>query len=115
METIYYHLNTRRVKISGGPDLITFSRCHTEPVPKGGGQLLDFERSKLRLERKTLLKGTLESEPYLYEAEDNSPTETAQPTAEPKSGKLFLGLDLLASGAVLAVCGVIIHAFTAIL
>ena len=114
METIYYHLNTRRVKISGGPDLMTFSRPHAEPIPEGGGQLLDFERSKLRLERKMLLNDALESEPYLYEAEDNSPTETVPPTADPKSGKLFLGLELLSTGAVLAVCGVIIHAFTAI-
>lgn len=113
METIYYQLNARRVKISGGPDRMTFSRPHAVPVPEGGGQLLDFERGKLRVERKALLKNALRAEPPL--SEDPVPMETPRSSAGSRSGRLFLGLELLTSGAILAVCGVIIRVFTAAL
>ena len=120
METIYYHLNARRVKVAGGPELMTFSRPHAAPVPVGGGQLLDFERGKLRLERKALLMDALApQEPSEALAEEPAedmdiPAPQAEAAVTP-AHRLSLGLDLLTSGAILAACCVIIRAFAAVL
>lgn len=51
MDTIYYTLNTRRVKVSGGADLLTFVPTPA-PVPAERGQVLDFARCRQRLETK---------------------------------------------------------------
>ena len=49
MDTIYYTLNTRRVKVSGGADLLTFVPAPA-PAPAERGQVLDFARCRQRLE-----------------------------------------------------------------
>ena len=54
MDTTYYHLNARRLKVSGGADLLSVSCA---PAPSAGGmpgQLLDFEacRNKLLFQEK---------------------------------------------------------------
>ena len=51
MDTIYYTLNTRRVKVSGGADLLTFVPAPA-PAPAERGQVLDFARCRQRLETK---------------------------------------------------------------
>ncbi len=53
METIYYDLNARRIKVSGGADLVTFVPT---PAAKPTGEVLDFDRCRRRLETKAAWK-----------------------------------------------------------
>ena len=56
MNTIYYHVNARKVKVSGGADLVTFVPA-AAPAPAGGkGEVLDFARCRQRLETKAAWK-----------------------------------------------------------
>lgn len=49
MDTVYYNLKARRVKVSGGEELVTFVPT---PAPKPTGEVLDFARCRRKLERK---------------------------------------------------------------
>ena len=49
MDTVYYNLNARRVKVSGGEELVTFVPA---PAPRPAGEVLDFARCRQKLERK---------------------------------------------------------------
>lgn len=49
MDTVYYNLKARRVKVSGGEELVTFVPA---PAPAPAGEVLDFARCRQRLERK---------------------------------------------------------------
>ncbi len=49
MDTVYYNLKARRVKVSGGEELVTFIPA---PAPTPAGEVLDFARCRQRLERK---------------------------------------------------------------
>lgn len=57
METVYYDLSARRIKVSGGADLVQLVPAPAEaPVPKESkrqsGQVLDFARCRQQLETK---------------------------------------------------------------
>lgn len=49
MDTVYYNLKARRVKVSGGEELVTFVPA---PAPAPAGEVLDFARCRQKLERK---------------------------------------------------------------
>ncbi len=53
METVYYHLNARKVKVSGGADLLTFVPV-ADAAP--AGEILDFDRCRRKLETKAAWK-----------------------------------------------------------
>lgn len=55
METTYYNLNARKVKVSGGADMTTFVPVAVPaPAPRrqSVGEVLDFDRCRQRLETK---------------------------------------------------------------
>ena len=56
MDTIYYHLNAKRVKVSGGADLLTFVSTPALAPEAPAGEVLDFARCRQRLETKNAWK-----------------------------------------------------------
>lgn len=92
MDTVYYDLKARRIKVSGGADLLTFVPT---PVESPRGEVLDFERCRRRLETKTAWKD-------LEQAAAEVPEEPAEDIA-PRSRRERGGqwLELAASAAVL--------------
>ena len=59
MDTIYYTLSTRRVKVCGGPDMVRFVPvAGVQPARegKGRGEILDLDLCKKRLETKNAWK-----------------------------------------------------------
>lgn len=53
MDTVYYCLNARKVKVSGGPDLVKFVPA---PVSAPAGEVLDFQRCRRKLETRAALE-----------------------------------------------------------
>lgn len=53
MDTVYYSLKTRRVKVAGGEELVTFVPV---AAAKPAGEVLDFDRCRQKLERKNAWK-----------------------------------------------------------
>lgn len=104
MDTIYYTLNTRRVKVCGGPDIVRFvPMAGSRPARegKGAGEILDLALCKRRLETKNAWK-------ELYRAVDNvpEPTEEAEEPAPAEAApsrreKEAAWLELGASAAVI--------------
>lgn len=63
METTYYNLNARKVKVSGGADMTTFVPVAV-PAPRrqSVGEVLDFDRCRQRLETKAAWQGLAQSQ-----------------------------------------------------
>lgn len=54
MDTTYYRFETRKVKVSGGADLLTVVPA---PVSAPAGEVLDFDRCRRKLETKAAWQG----------------------------------------------------------
>ena len=96
METVYYHLNARRVKVSGGADLVSFVPV---AAPAGGGErgeVLDFARCRQRLETKAAWR-----ELTLAAQEAPQELEPAELSAAPATPSAWL--ELCASAVTIAV------------
>ena len=53
MDTVYYNLKARRVKVSGGEELVTYVPAPVAaPAAAPAGEVLDFARCREKLERK---------------------------------------------------------------
>lgn len=108
MDTIYYHLNARKVKVSGGADLVTFVPVSAPAPGSGKGEVLDFARCRQRLETQSawrdLVSAAQEEQP---EAEEDLTPAQAPSRRERLSG----WLELWASAAVIAVSLAAIVAF----
>lgn len=117
MDTIYYTLDTRRVKVSGGADLLTVV---TAPAPAAAGQVLDFDRCRRKLETRAAWKDLTRAaeeagraqamEDWDAPAEDAAGTEEdrqAAPSPRTRMDRAELWLELAASAAVilLSLCG----------
>lgn len=107
MDTVYYTLKTRKVKVSGGADLLSFvSAAVPAPAAPGGGEVLDFARCRQRLETKAAWKD-------LARAAEEAPAcpedgEDGAAAASPRSRRHGLEraagwMELCASAAVLLV------------
>lgn len=108
METVYYRLQAKRMKVSGGADLVTFLPT-SAPVPgQGKGEVLDFARCRQRLETKAawreLRQAALPPEGTLEEASFTSPRSSRRERA---AG----WLEIAASAAVIAVSLAAVLAF----
>ena len=109
METVYYHLNVRRVKVSGGADLVSFVPV---AAPAGGGErgeVLDFARCRQRLETKEAwkqLNQTAQDAPEVRQACE----EEALP-ALTRRERAANWLELSTSAAVIAVSLAAVTAF----
>ncbi len=103
MDTIYYTLNTRRVKVCGGPDLVRFLPATGSQDPregKGKGEILDLELCRKRLETKKAWR-------ELHQAVDDAPAsveeeEEGMPTP-PSAVRRERGASWLELGASAAV------------
>lgn len=109
MDTIYYNLNARKVKVSGGADLITFVPVTTAVGAKG--EVLDFERCRRRLETKQAWGAFEEA------AEEPWAEQEACPVVEPhgRRERAANWLEIGASAAVILVCLAAAAAFLALL
>ncbi len=99
METTYYSLNARKVKVSGGADLLTFVPTPVTAPAVQAAEILDFDRCRRRLETKAAWKelASAAQEEELPEEESIS-----QPRRE-RRDRLSGVLELAASAAVLLV------------
>lgn len=111
MDTVYYHLNARKVKVSGGSDLVTFVPV-SAPVPQEGpkGQVLDFARCCRRLETKTAWKELSAVAEEASWTEEEPEMTAPRPRRERAAG----WLELLASAAVIAVSVAAVIAFLSV-
>lgn len=110
MDTIYYTLNTRRVKVSGGADLLTFVPA---PAPAERGQVLDFARCRQRLETREAwkeLSRTAEAVSFSDEAPEEVPAAAAVRRERRESR-----LDLVVSVALLLTAAAAAAAFLQLL
>ncbi len=99
MDTIYYNLNVRRIKVSGGVDLMTL--LPAAPASPAG-EVLDFDRCRRRLETKAAWKQLTHAAEQPYDREE-LPEEQAVPAAPPRRERAANWLELCASAAVIAV------------
>ena len=118
METTYYNLNARKVKVSGGADMTTFVPVAVPaPAPRqqSTGEVLDFARCRQRLETKaawrelaqTARELPRESEPAQEPAEEVSPAAPVSSRRERVAG----WLELCASASIIAMCLAAVCAF----
>ena len=110
MDTIYYTLNTRRVKVSGGADLLTFVPA---PAPTPAGEVLDFARCRERLETREAwkeLSRTAEAVSFSDEAPEEVPAAAAVRRERRESR-----LDLVVSVALLLTAAAAAAAFIQLL
>ena len=87
MDTIYYNLSAKRVKVSGGADLLTFVTAPAAaPAPGAVGEVLDFARCRQRLETREAwkeLSRTAEAVSFSDEAPEEVPAAAAVPGGSP--------------------------------
>lgn len=117
MDTIYYNVSTRRVKVSGGPDLLTFvPTVVPAPAPQNraaGGEVLDFARCRQRLETREAwkeLSRTAEAVSFSDEAPEEVPAAAAVRRERRESR-----LDLVVSVALLLTAAAAAVAFLQLL
>lgn len=100
METTYYNLNARKVKVSGGADMTTFVPVAVPaPAPRqqSTGEVLDFARCRQRLETKAAWQD-------LARAGDDAPQAQPRVRSHPsRAQRAQNALEVLATLAVLAV------------
>lgn len=106
MDTVYYNLTARRIKVSGGPDLLKF--VSTGTALSTGSKVLDFQRCRRHLETKAALKQLNQ------EAEEFDEPEAEHPeisTGSSRQGGAWSWLEACASLCVIAVSAAAITAF----
>ena len=108
MDTVYYTLTARRVRVSGGPDLLKFIPAAVETP---AGKVLDFQRCRRKLETKDAMQQLREGA-----KEDGNPEAEAPevPASQPGWGKASGWLELGASLLVIAVSAAAVAAFLAL-
>ena len=108
MDTVYYHVNARRVKVSGGADLVTFQPVSLPAPGETKGEVLDFARCRQRLETKAAWRELAQAADGLSGEEGRrSPAQSALSRRERAAG----WLELCASAAVIAVSLAAVAAF----
>lgn len=112
MDTIYYTLNTRRVKVSGGADLLTFVPAPA-PAPAERGQVLDFARCRQRLETREAWK-ELSRTAGAVSFSDEAPEEVPAAAAVRRERRESR-LDLVVSVALLLTAAAAVAAFLQLL
>ena len=102
MDTIYYNVNARRVKVSGGPDLVRL-----EPVPVAASadlprqaRVLDFDRCRRELETRAAWQRL---EQTARECEEHG-EERGLYTPLPRTQRASQWLEIAASAAIIVMC-----------
>ena len=112
MDTIYYTFQTRKVKVSGGADLLTFVPAPA-PAPADRGQVLDFARCRQRLETREAWK-ELSRTAEAVSFSDEAP-EDGTPAAAVRRERRESRLDLVVSVALLLTAAAAVAAFLQLL
>lgn len=116
MDTIYYHLNARKVKVSGGADLVTFVSAAVPAPMEGKGEVLDFARCRQRLETKEAWKNLAQAAQESPQAEEPLETEAPAPQAPLSRREQCAGfLELCATASIIAVSLAAVLAFLRLL
>lgn len=111
METVYYRLQAKRVKVSGGADLVTFLPASAPAPEQGKGEVLDFARCRQRLETKAAWKELRQAALPPEEApaaEEISQASFPRPSRRERAAGW---LEIAASAAVIAVSLAAVFAF----
>ncbi len=109
MDTVYYHLQAKRVKVSGGADLVTFLPASAPAPGQGKGEVLDFARCRQRLETKAAWKQLRQT---VLSPEEAVSEEAPAPQTHLSCRDRAAGwLELCASVAVIAVSVAAVIAF----
>lgn len=106
MDTVYYNLTARRIKVSGGPDLLKF--VSTGTAPSTGGKVLDFQRCRRHLETKAVRKQLNQAAEEFDEREAEHPEISAGSSRQERA---WSWLEVCASLSVIAVSAAAITAF----
>ena len=106
MDTVYYTFNTRRVKVSGGPDLVRLVPVSSGARKSGcAGEIVDLEQFRRHMDTKKAWKElslTAAQLPGLSKEEEEEEAEAEAAPAAPRSGgNVPLWLELGATAAVL--------------
>lgn len=114
MDTTYYSFETKKVKVSGGADLLTVVPAAGTARPASpAGEVLNFDRCRRKLETRAawngLARAVAEVKPSdagdgTYEAAAAVPAKRAAGRASAKPERSGGWLELCASVAVLLVC-----------
>lgn len=120
MDTVYYHLNARKVKVSGGADLVTFVPAVVPAPAEQKGEVLDFARCRQRLETKEAWKAlarTARETPQERQPEEEHVVEDAPASYDPPSRRERVEgwLELCATAAIIAVSLAAVLAFLRLL
>lgn len=117
MDTIYYNLQAKKIKVSGGADLVTFVPTPVPAPAQGGGEVLDFSRCRRRLETKAAWRELSQTALQVPQAEEaQAPTEENLPQPAPSRRERASGwLELCASASVIAMCLAAVFAFLRLL
>ena len=94
MDTTYYRFQSRKIKASGGADLVTFVPT-VQPAPQAkptatpAGEVLDFDLCRRRLETRTAWKDLAAAARSVGEVELPQETEAqARPVPRPRRRKV---------------------------
>lgn len=103
MDTVYYHLNARRVKVSGGADLVTFVPAAAPAPAEGKGEVLDFARCRQRLETKEAWKNLTLAAREVPQAEEPAEAPASQPAPLSRQERWAGWMELCATASIIAV------------
>jgi hypothetical protein len=102
MDTIYYNVRARKVKVSGGADLLTFDRTPVAaPAGAPAGEVLDFARCRQRLETKAAWKELTDA--ACGDTVEEQPEECAAPARIRRGAGASNCLELCATLSVILV------------
>lgn len=114
MDTTYYSFETRKIKVSGGTDLLTIVPAAAPAAP--AGEVLDFDRCRRKLETKAAWKGLAravaevkapaveDSGDVAYETVEERPAPARRVLKKRRTERAGGWLELCASVAVILVC-----------
>lgn len=106
MDTVYYTMKTRKVKVSGGADLLTFVPADAAaPARAGAGEVLDFDRCRRKLETRAAWRALARAAEETRDPEEERGGEPAGPPPDRPAARLGGRLELAATAAV-ALAGV---------
>lgn len=103
MDTTYYTFQTRKIKVSGGADLLTLVPAAVTAPASPAGEVLDFDRCRRKLETKAAWKGLVQAVADVKAPAVENSGDTAYEAVVPAE-RTGSWLELCTSVAVILVC-----------
>lgn len=101
MDTIYYNLNAKKVKVSGGADLVTFVPTAIPAPSENRGEVLDFARYRRKLETKNAWKDLNRVSEDVMDVEEEEMEPVSAPVPRARRSHALDWLEVAASAAVI--------------